>query len=146
MLNVQSCARNIGPHALPIIPTFTFIIKMQNGIHVWIYIHVLNMYPPPPHHHHQAMLVNICPSFIGCALSLPTLILGERIFYYKVSHQFCTRVYLTWLGTGWIGVYVANSKHPLSIIPKVQLRLRVTRKSATALARYPQKLAKIVCG
>ena len=41
---------------------------------------------------------------------------------------------------------VANSKRPLLIIPKVQLRLRVTRRSATALARYPQKLAKIVCG
>ena len=41
---------------------------------------------------------------------------------------------------------VANSKRPLLIIPKVQLRLRVTHKSVTALARYPQKLAKIVCG
>ena len=41
---------------------------------------------------------------------------------------------------------VANSKRPLLIISKVQLRLRVTRRSATALARYPQKLAKIVCG
>ena len=41
---------------------------------------------------------------------------------------------------------VANSKRPLLIIPKVQLRLRVTRRSATALTRYPQKLAKIVCG
>ena len=41
---------------------------------------------------------------------------------------------------------VANSKLPLLIIPKVQLRLRVTRRSATALARYPQKLAKIVFG
>ena len=41
---------------------------------------------------------------------------------------------------------VANSKRPLLVIPKVQLRLRVTRRSATALARYPQKLAKIVCG
>ena len=41
---------------------------------------------------------------------------------------------------------VANSKRPLLIILKVQLRLRVTRRSATALARYPQKLAKIVCG
>ena len=51
---------------------------------------------------------------------------------------------------------VANSKHPLLIIPKVQLRLRVTRevqlrlrvtrRSATALARYSQKLAKFVCG
>ena len=39
---------------------------------------------------------------------------------------------------------VANSKRPLLIIPKVQLRLRVTRRSANALARYPQKLAKIV--
>ena len=37
---------------------------------------------------------------------------------------------------------VANSKRPLVIIPKVQLRLRVTRRSATAFARYPQKLAK----
>ena len=37
---------------------------------------------------------------------------------------------------------VDNSKRPLLIIPKVQLRLRVTRRSATALARYPQKLAK----
>ena len=36
---------------------------------------------------------------------------------------------------------VANSKCPLLIILKVQLRLRVTCKSATALARYPQKLA-----
>ena len=41
---------------------------------------------------------------------------------------------------------VANSKRPLSIIPKVQLRLRVTRKSATALARYLQKLAKLFAG
>ena len=41
---------------------------------------------------------------------------------------------------------VANSKRPLLIILKVQLRLRVTRRSANALARYPQKLAKIVCG
>ena len=41
---------------------------------------------------------------------------------------------------------VANSKRPLLIIPKVQLRLRVTRRSAIELARYPQKLAKIVCG
>ena len=32
----------------------------------------------------------------------------------------------------------ANSKRPLLIIPKVQLRLRITRRSATALARYPQ--------
>ena len=40
---------------------------------------------------------------------------------------------------------VANSKRPLLIIPKVQLRLRITHKSATALVRYPQKLAKIVC-
>ena len=40
---------------------------------------------------------------------------------------------------------VANSKRPLLIIPKVQLRLRVTRKTATALVRYPQKLVKIVC-
>ena len=38
----------------------------------------------------------------------------------------------------------ANSKRPLLIIPKVQPRLRITRRSATALARYPQKLAKIV--
>ena len=38
---------------------------------------------------------------------------------------------------------VANSKRPLLIIPKVQLRLHVTRRSATALARYPQKWAKI---
>ena len=29
---------------------------------------------------------------------------------------------------------------------KCNLRLHVTRRSATALARYPQKLAKIVCG
>ena len=41
---------------------------------------------------------------------------------------------------------VANSKRPLLIIPKVQLRLRVTCRSANVLARYPQKLAKIVCG
>ena len=41
---------------------------------------------------------------------------------------------------------VTNSKRPLLIIPKVQLHLRVTRRIATALARYPQKLAKIVCG
>ena len=41
---------------------------------------------------------------------------------------------------------VANSKRPLLIVLKVQLRLRVTRRSATALARYPQKLAKIVAG
>ena len=41
---------------------------------------------------------------------------------------------------------VVNSKRPLLIIPKMQLRLRVTRRSATALARYPQNLAKIVCG
>ena len=41
---------------------------------------------------------------------------------------------------------VANSKRPLLVIPKVQLRLRVTHRSATVLARYPQKLAKIVCG
>ena len=41
---------------------------------------------------------------------------------------------------------VANSKRPLLIISKVQMRLRVTRRSATALARYPQKLAKIACG
>ena len=34
---------------------------------------------------------------------------------------------------------VSNFKRPLLIIPKVQLRLRVTRRSATALARYPQK-------
>ena len=34
---------------------------------------------------------------------------------------------------------VANSKRPLLIIPKVQLRLCVTRRSATALAHYPQK-------
>ena len=30
---------------------------------------------------------------------------------------------------------VANSKRPLLVIPKVQLRLRVTRRSATAIAR-----------
>ena len=41
---------------------------------------------------------------------------------------------------------VANSKRPLLIIPKVQLRLRVTGKSTTALARYPQKLAKLFAG
>ena len=41
---------------------------------------------------------------------------------------------------------VANSKRPLLIIPKVQLRLRVTRSSATALACYPQKLAKLFVG
>ena len=41
---------------------------------------------------------------------------------------------------------VANSKRPLLIIPKVQLRFRVTCRSATVLAHYPQKLAKIVCG
>ena len=41
---------------------------------------------------------------------------------------------------------VANSKRPLLIIPKVQLRLRVTRRSATALAHHPQNLEKIVCG
>ena len=41
---------------------------------------------------------------------------------------------------------VANSKRPVVIIPKMQLRLRVTRRSATALVCYPQKLAKIVCG
>ena len=41
---------------------------------------------------------------------------------------------------------VANSKRPLLIIPKVQLRLCVTRRSATALARYPQKLAKLFAG
>ena len=34
---------------------------------------------------------------------------------------------------------VANSKRPLLIIPNVQLRLRVTRRSVTALARYLQK-------
>ena len=34
---------------------------------------------------------------------------------------------------------VANSKRPLVIIPKVQLHVRVTRRSATALAGYPQK-------
>ena len=37
---------------------------------------------------------------------------------------------------------VANSKHPLLIILKVQLCLRATRRSATALVRYPHKLAK----
>ena len=36
----------------------------------------------------------------------------------------------------------AISKRPLLIIPKVQLLLRVTRRSATALARYLQKLEK----
>ena len=41
---------------------------------------------------------------------------------------------------------VDNSKRPLLIIPKVQLHLRITSRSVTALARYPQKLAKIVCG
>ena len=35
---------------------------------------------------------------------------------------------------------VANSKRPLLIILKVQLRLRVTRRSAATLARYLQKL------
>ena len=34
---------------------------------------------------------------------------------------------------------VANSKCPLLVILKVQLRLCVTCRSATALARYPQK-------
>ena len=34
---------------------------------------------------------------------------------------------------------VANSKRPLLIIPKVQMCLRVIRRSATAIARYPQK-------
>ena len=38
---------------------------------------------------------------------------------------------------------VANSKCPMLIIPKVQLCLRVTHISATALARYPQKLGKV---
>ena len=51
----------------------------------------------------------------------------------------------TGLRLGLIGD-VANSKHPLLIIPKVQLHLRLTRRSAIALARYPQKLAKFVCG
>ena len=41
---------------------------------------------------------------------------------------------------------VATSKRPLLIILKVQLHLGVTRRSATALARYLQKLAKIVFG
>ena len=41
---------------------------------------------------------------------------------------------------------VANSKSLLLIIPKVQLRLRVTRRSATVLARYPQKLAELFAG
>ena len=41
---------------------------------------------------------------------------------------------------------VANSKRPLLVIPKMQLRLRVTRRSATALARYPQKLQKLFAG
>ena len=42
--------------------------------------------------------------------------------------------------TNWVTIGdVANSKRPLLIIPKVQLRLRVTRRSATALARYLQK-------
>ena len=41
---------------------------------------------------------------------------------------------------------VANSKRPLLIILKVQLRLLVTCRSATALARYPQKLGKVFCG
>ena len=41
---------------------------------------------------------------------------------------------------------VANSKRHLLIIPKVQLRLCIARRSATALARYPQKLGKVFCG
>ena len=49
------------------------------------------------------------------------------------------RVYMTFVHT--IGD-VANSKRPPLIIPKVQLCLRVTRRSATALVRYPQKFGK----
>ena len=41
---------------------------------------------------------------------------------------------------------IAYSKRPLLIIPKVQLRLRVTHRSATALAHYLQKLAKLFVG
>ena len=74
------------------------------------------------------------------------------------GHMLCTRVGLHACRrvTRWVYVVaqryftcsligdVANSRRPLLIIPKVQLRLRVTRRSATALARYPQKWAKIV--
>ena len=41
---------------------------------------------------------------------------------------------------------IANSKRPLFIIPKVQLRLRVTRRSATALACTRRSWQKLFAG
>ena len=44
---------------------------------------------------HQTMLVYTCLLFICSALSLTRLILGsgEQSFYYKMSQQFCTRLW-----------------------------------------------------
>ena len=92
---LQSCTKLIGTHALLII--ITFIIKMYVYKMTCMIQYPCSKHASSPSLPHQAMLVYICFLFIHSALSFTTLILGsgEQSFYYKVSQQFCTRLYPT---------------------------------------------------
>ena len=94
--NLQSCAKLVGTHALPII--ITLIIKMYVYKMTCMIQYPCSKHPSSPSlPPHQAMLVYTCFLFIPSALSLTTLILlsGEQSFYYKMSQQFRTRLYPT---------------------------------------------------
>ena len=92
---IQSCTKLVGTHALLII--ITFIIKMCVYKMTCMIQYPCSKHASSPSLPHQAVLVHICLLFIRSTLSLTTLILGsgEPSFYYKMSQQFCTRLYPT---------------------------------------------------
>ena len=73
---IQSCTKLVGTHALLII--ITFIIKMYVYKMTCMIQYPCSKHASSPSLPHQAMLVHICFLFIRSALSLTTLILGER--------------------------------------------------------------------
>ena len=90
---LQSCTKLVGTHALLTIKKF--VIKLYVCKMTCMIQYPCSSHASSPSLPHQAMLVYTWPLFIRGALSLTTLILGsgEQRFYYKMSQQFCTRLY-----------------------------------------------------
>ena len=90
---IQSCTKLVGTHALLTIKKF--VIKLHVCKMTCMIQYSCSSHASSPSLPHQAMLVYTWPFFIRGALSLTTLILGsgEQRFYYKMSQQFCTRLY-----------------------------------------------------
>ena len=87
-LDLQSCTKLVGTHALIII--IAFVIKMYVYKMTCMIQYPCSKHASSPSLPHQAMLVYTCLSFIPSALSSTTLILGsgEQSFYTKCPNSF----------------------------------------------------------